>query len=111
MSKRLLASKFVFGLGIAATVALVGVTPAHAAPPPVYCGGGVLYATQTTSYGRTQDAPVGNCGTVGVRVKYSHPGGSSWTTWTYHATLITREAPNTNDAQHYSTNTGVFETP
>jgi hypothetical protein len=110
MSKRMTATKLVFGLTIGATLAVVGVTPAYAVTP-VYCGGGVLYATQTTSYGRTQDAPVGDCGSVGVRVKYSHPGGSSWTTWTYNGTLITREAPNTNDAQHYSTNTGVFETP
>lgn len=70
-------------------MAALGVAPpAYAGTVgPLACGYGgyVSGATQADGQKTYLSGGSGHCGTLGLRVQYSHVGGVSWTAWKYSA--------------------------
>ncbi|QGH68224.1 hypothetical protein [Pseudactinotalea sp. HY158] len=50
-----------------------------------------------------------NCGQIGVRVHYVHPGGSTWKPWKYQSSgTVEQFATNITQSQHFGANYGTF---
>lgn len=74
---------------MALTATLTVATPAHAATVTHTCPNGATGVSGSTE-GDGQitylsGVGTGGCGTLGIRVNYTHVGGSSWTAWKYSA--------------------------
>lgn len=76
--------------GIGAVLAIVA-SLACAAPAvagtigPISCGYGGYVSGSTEGNGQITyiSQGTGHCGTLGIRVNYTHVGGASWTSWKY----------------------------
>jgi hypothetical protein len=77
-------------------------TPASAGTTVRYCANGPVHGYVEASGGGTFE-PGGDCGTLSVRVRYSHVGGSSWTNWDYDPTGAAVYVKNGNVGHHRAT--------
>lgn len=73
---------------LALLTSLLITPPASAATVgPLSCGSGSYVSGSTEGNGQitylTEWAAGGGCGTLGIRVNYTHVGGASWTAWKY----------------------------
>lgn len=97
-------------LGAAAlTAALAVATPAYAATVTQTCPNGATGVSGSTE-GNGQitylsGVMVGGCGTLGIRVNYTHVGGSSWTAWKYSAFEGDYVSQNVGSSAHHSQHT------
>lgn len=98
---------------VAATSIALGLAAASAAPASAgvvgaHCSnGGYVFGVSNTTQVRTNEDV--NCGTVAVRARYAHVGGTSWTTWSYHASLAEKNGlQNVDRAEHRGTYRSTF---
>lgn len=99
-------------LGAAALTAVLAVaTPAYAATVTQACPTGDAGVSGSTE-GNGQitylsGAGFGSCGTLGLRVNYTHVGGSSWTAWTYSPSNGAYTSQNVGNSAHHSQHTAT----
>ncbi len=106
MMKRGTMAAFVGTAAIAAS--LVAATPASAdTVGPFQCGGeaGASGSTEGDAQITYVGTLWGDCGTLGIRVQYTHVGGSSWTGWKYESYWdnVTMNVRTANKSQHTTT--------
>jgi hypothetical protein len=81
------------------TLTLAVATPASAATQR-NCGSVGTVIGDVTSQGAVTYETWGDCGTVGVRARYVHVGGVSWTSWRSGASGVNVIVKNANLGQH-----------
>jgi hypothetical protein len=101
-------ARWVAALALVCWLTLSCAAPATAAVESWSCGANNSFQGTMGSTG-AQTREIGDCFTLGVRARYAHVGGSSWTTWTYSSFLAIRGASNTFQSEHSNSRSGTIE--